>query len=175
MVDYKESELDEIVFELIENVLYGIETKVFSIITEPTSGEKDIASELQVKNKTDITDLKTQKAMYYGTNLLEYYLNGVYKSLVDKSDPFMCDKFAEIGKLINIHPVYALNIISNVIMKVYPLCPRSKFVLENKEKYLDSVKQTLLIMKKYTLKIFNEDLKKLSEQKNNEKVEKEFN
>jgi hypothetical protein len=171
MVDYKESEVEKKVFEFIQDVLYGIETKVFLMICEPKA-DKDIVTELQEQNNIEISDLKTQKAMYYGMNLLEYYLNGLYKSLVDKSDPFMCDKFEEIGKLIDFHPVYALNIITNVIMKIYPLCPRSKLVLDSKEKYLESVKETLLIMKKYTLKIFNEDLKNLLAQKNTEKVEK---
>ena len=169
MVDYKESELEQKVYEFIQEVFLGIETKVFGMISGEDS--KDLSTEMQNSNNSDLNDLKTQKAMLYGANLLEFYLNELYKNLVDKSDDFIYKKFEDLGQLVEIHPVYVLNVITNVIMKAYPLCPRSKLVIESKEKYIDSVKEIVLVMKKYMMTLFNEDLKVLNaeREKNSEK------
>lgn len=64
------------------------------------------------------------------------------------------------------HPVYALNILTNVIMKCYPMFLRSKLNLEDQEKYIDSVRSISAIMRNYMLKIFEIDLEKFNSNKN---------
>jgi hypothetical protein len=149
------------VYNFIEEVFIGIETKVYQI----TSQKEDF------KDK-----LKTKDGMLYGINFLEFYLNTLYKSLVEKSDDFIYKKFEDIGQILEMHPVYALNILTNVIMKCYPMFTRSKLNLEDKEKYIDSVRIICGIMRKYMLKIFEEDLEKFNLHKNNkDDLDKENN
>ncbi len=148
--------IDEKVYDFIEEVFLGIENKVFGLTSEKEEFKGN---------------LKTREGMLYGMNLLEFYLNQLYKDLVEKSDEFMTNKFEDLGGNINMHPVYTLNIITNVIMKCYPMLPRSKLSCEDKENYLASVKTISLTMKNYMLKIFHDDLEKLNEEKNKEKDE----
>jgi hypothetical protein len=142
----------DIIYYFIEEVFIGIETKVYQMTTEK-EGFKD--------------KLNTREGMLYGMNLLEFYLNTLYKTLVEKSDDFIMKKFEHMGQILEMHPVYALNIITNVIMKCYPLFTRSKLNLEDKDKYIDSVKSITGLMRKYILKTFEEDLEKFNLHKNN--------
>lgn len=139
------------VYNFIEEVFIGIETKVYQMTSQ----------------KVDFKDkLSTKEGMLYGVNFLEFYLNSLYKILVEKSDDFIIKKFEEIGQILEMHPVYALNILTNVIMKCYPMFSRSKLNLEDQEKYIDSVRRISAIMRNYMLKIFEEDLEKFNSNKN---------
>jgi len=146
MVD-SSSFYEEKIFQFIQDVIIGIEKKIYS-----TPNVKD--------------KLTKRDSMMYGINYLEFYLDQLYKNLVERNDEFMCNKFTELGNILNLHPVYTLNIISNVIMKSYPLLTRSKLNTINECEYLDSVIDITNCMKKYILTLFNIDFKKLIEEKN---------
>lgn len=150
------SEIDTALYGFIEDVFIGIETKVYSTLKEKENFNTQIIS---------------NEGMLLGINLLEYYLNQVYKSLVDKDDDLITSKFKIYSDLINNTPVYTLNLFTNIIMKSYPKLPRSKLNIENETKYIESVKETAEIMKKYMLHTFHQDLDKLNELKKTEKNE----
>lgn len=144
------STTDDLIFLFIEEVFLGIEKKNYS-----TLKDKENYDEL----------LKTRNGMFVGMNFLEVYLDQLYKILVNKEDEFILQKFHEIGDKLDLNPVLSLNLVSNVIMRVYPLFTRSKLNTLNETVYLESVKDVTCIMKKYIVKLFNDDLKKLNEEK----------
>lgn len=142
--------IEDQIFHFIGDVVLGIEKKNYS-----TLREKENFDEL----------LKTRNGMFVGMNFLEIYLDTLYKKLVNKDDEFISDTFAEFGEKMKLNPVFSLNLIANVIMRVYPLFTRSKLNTENESVYLESVKNVTGTMKAYIVKIFNEDFNKLNEER----------
>jgi len=138
--------IEQKMFEFIEDVFIGIEKKVFSMSVE----------------KPEIKDKLTNKeGMLLGMNLLEFYLNQVYKQLVEKTDELITNKFEEFGTSLKLHPVYTLNVITNLIMRIYPLFTRSKLVLDDELKYIESVKGVTKTMRKYISCSLNDEFQKL--------------
>ncbi len=135
--------INDEIFAFMQSVIIGIENKVYSTLKESTD------------------KLKTQEGMLNGMNYMELYLNQLYKLLVDKSDDFICEKFSLLGKSLNLHPVYTLNLITNIIMRFYPLLTRSKLNIDSLGDYATSVISVTNTMKKYMMHTFNEELKKL--------------
>jgi hypothetical protein len=148
------------IFNFIKDIFIGIEMKIFAMIDDKKEFKEKIT---------------TSEAMHIGVSLIEYYLNQLYRKLLEKDDELIVNKFNEFTNILNDNPVIILNLISNVIMKCYPLFPRSKLNIENLEKYILSVNENTDKMKKYIITMFNGDLNKLKEEKDresNKKVEK---
>ena len=115
--------------------------------------------------------LQETGGMLIGSRLLEFYLTQVYRQLVEKSNDIILDKFIRMGKICDEKPIFMLNLVSNVINKVYPMMPRSKLDLENEMKYNHSVLMILMTMKNYIICDLKEYLKKLKEAKKTMKKE----
>ena len=109
--------------------------------------------------------------MLVGSRLLEFYLTQVYRQLVEKSNDLILEKFIKMGKICDEKPIFMLNLVSNVINKVYPMMPRSKLDLDNDVKYCQSVLGILMTMKNYIVNDLKEYLKKLKDAKKNMKKE----
>ena len=137
-------------YSFINEVIFGIEKEVY---------KKGMENE-EIK-KT----LKETGGMLIGSRLLEFYLTQVYRQLVEKSNDIILDKFIKMGKICDEKPIFMLNLVSNVINKVYPMMPRSKLDLDNDIKYSQSVLGILMTMKNYIICDLKEYLKKLKEAK----------
>ena len=154
----KEDSIDwtEEAFVFINDVIFGIEKEVY---------KKGMENE-EIKKK-----LQETGGMLIGSRLLEFYLTQVYRQLVEKSNDIILDKFIKMGKICDEKPIFMLNLVSNVINKVYPMMPRSKIDLENEMKYSQSVLMILMTMKNYIICDLKEYLKKLKEAKKTMKKE----
>ena len=143
-------------FSFINEVIFGIEREVYKKGLENS----------EIKNK-----LKESSGMLIGSRLLEFYLTQVYRQLVEKSNDIVLARFIKMGQICDEKPIFMLNLVSNVINKVYPMMPRSKLNTENENKYNESVLQVLLVMKNYIVTDLKDYLKKLKEAKKNMKQE----
>ena len=143
-------------FSFINEVIFGIEREVYKKALENS----------EIKSK-----LQETSGMLIGSRLLEFYLTQVYRQLVEKSNDIILAKFIKMGEICDEKPIFMLNLISNVINKVYPIMPRSKLNPENETKYAESVLQVLLIMKNYIISDLKDYLRKLKDAKKNIKNE----
>ena len=143
-------------YGFINEVIFGIEKEVYKKGMENAEIKKT---------------LQQTGGMLIGSRLLEFYLTQVYRQLVEKSNDIILDKFIRMGKICDEKPIFMLNLISNVINKVYPMMPRSKLDLENERKYSESVLMVLMTMKNYIVCDLKEYLKKLKDAKKTMKKE----
>ena len=143
-------------YSFINEVIFGIEKEVYKKGMEKAEIKKT---------------LQQTGGMLIGSRLLEFYLTQVYRQLVEKSNDIILDKFIKMGKICDEKPIFMLNLISNVINKVYPMMPRSKLDLENEVKYSQSVLGILMTMKNYIICDLKDYLKKLKEAKKTMKKE----
>ena len=154
--DQHNNDWTEEAFSFINEVIFGIEREVYKKGLENS----------EIKNK-----LKETGGMLIGSRLLEFYLTQVYRQLVEKSNDIILAKFIKMGNICDEKPIFMLNLVSNVINKVYPMMPRSKLDTENEKKYSESVLQILLIMKNFIVTDLKDYLKKLKEAKKTMKKE----
>ena len=143
-------------YSFINEVIFGIEKEVYKKGMENPEIKKTL-------NQTG--------GMLVGSRLLEFYLTQVYRQLVEKSNDLILEKFIKMGKICDEKPIFMLNLVSNVINKVYPMMPRSKLDLDNDVKYCQSVLGILMTMKNYIVNDLKEYLKKLKDAKKNMKKE----
>ena len=143
-------------YSFINEVIFGIEKEVYKKGMENAEIKKTL-------NQTG--------GMLIGSRLLEFYLTQVYRQLVEKSNDLILEKFIKMGKICDEKPIFMLNLVSNVINKVYPMMPRSKLDLDNDAKYCQSVLGILMTMKNYIVNDLKEYLKKLKDAKKNMKKE----
>ena len=143
-------------YSFINEVIFGIEKEVYKKGMENGEIKKTL-------NQTG--------GMLIGSRLLEFYLTQVYRQLVEKSNDLILEKFIKMGKICDEKPIFMLNLVSNVINKVYPMMPRSKLDLDNDVKYCQSVLGILMTMKNYIVNDLKEYLKKLKDAKKNMKKE----
>ena len=143
-------------YSFINEVIFGIEKEVYKKGMENSEIKKTL-------NQTG--------GMLIGSRLLEFYLTQVYRQLVEKSNDIILDKFIKMGKICDEKPIFMLNLVSNVINKVYPMMPRSKLDLDNDIKYSQSVLGILMTMKNYIISDLKAYLKKLKDAKKNMKKE----
>ena len=143
-------------YSFINEVIFGIEKEVYKKGMENAEIKKTL-------NQTG--------GMLIGSRLLEFYLTQVYRQLVEKSNDIILEKFIKMGKICDEKPIFMLNLVSNVINKVYPMMPRSKLDLDNDIKYSQSVLGILMTMKNYIISDLKEYLKKLKDAKKNMKKE----
>ena len=158
------TEIEELIFDFIENIIIGIEQQVFENFKEKY---KEI-------NKSEIDEkMKSQEALYLSNNMMEFYVNQMYKNLVEKTDDCMNESLKVFEEKLKISNFTCLNIISNVIMNSYTKLPRSKLNTENVENYILSVKSITTLMKKFIIFDFrlryNELLVKSKEMENQDK------
>ena len=117
--------------------------------------------------------MKSQEALYLSNNMMEFYVNQMYKNLVEKTDDCMNESLKVFEEKLKISNFTCLNIISNVIMNSYTKLPRSKLNTENVENYILSVKSITTLMKKFIIFDFrlryNELLVKSKEMENQDK------
>ena len=140
-------------YQFISEVFYGIEKQIY----------KQALSNPDIMKK-----IKETQGMLIGSRLIEFYLNQVYRGVVEKDDATMLEKFTKLGKMTDEKPIFILNLVSNIITKVYTMAPRSKLVPDSEESYLKSVQANNELMKKYILTEltnFLADLKKAKKQK----------
>ena len=154
----KENQNDwtEDAFSFINEVIFGIEREVYKKGLENS----------EIKKK-----LQETSGMLIGSRLLEFYLTQVYRQLVEKSNDIVLARFVKMGNICDEKPIFMLNLVSNVINKVYPMMPRSKLNPESESKYSESVLQVLLVMKNYIVTDLKDYLKKLKEAKKTMKKE----
>ena len=143
-------------YSFINEVIFGIEKEVYKKGMENAEIKKTL-------NQTG--------GMLIGSRLLEFYLTQVYRQLVEKSNDIILEKFIKMGKICDEKPIFMLNLVSNVINKVYPMMPRSKLDLDNDIKYSQSILGILMTMKNYIISDLKEYLKKLKDAKKNMKKE----
>ena len=143
-------------YGFINEVIFGIEKEVYKKGMENAEIKKT---------------LQQTGGMLIGSRLLEFYLTQVYRQLVEKNNDIILDKFIRMGKICDEKPIFMLNLVANVINKVYPMMPRSKLDLENEIKYSQSVLGILMTMKNYIECDLKEYLKKLKEAKKTMKKE----
>ena len=143
-------------FSFINEVIFGIEREVYK------KGQENS----EIKSK-----LQETGGMLIGSRLLEFYLTQVYRQLIEKTNDIILAKFIKMGNICDEKPIFMLNLVSNVINKVYPMMPRSKLDLENEKKYAESVLQILLVMKNFIIGDLKDYLKKLKEAKKTMKKE----
>ena len=143
-------------YSFINEVVFGIEKEVYKKGMENAEIQKTL-------NQTG--------GMLIGSRLLEFYLTQVYRQLIEKSNDIILEKFIKMGKICDEKPIFMLNLVSNVINKVYPMMPRSKLDLDNDSKYSQSVLGILMTMKNYIISDLKEYLKKLKDAKKNMKKE----
>ena len=143
-------------YGFINEVIFGIEKEVYKKGMENAEIKKT---------------LQQTGGMLIGSRLLEFYLTQVYRQLVEKNNDIILDKFIRMGKICDEKPIFMLNLVTNVINKVYPMMPRSKLDLENEIKYSQSVLGILMTMKNYIECDLKEYLKKLKEAKKTMKKE----
>ena len=143
-------------YSFINEVIFGIEKEVYKKGMENPEIKKTL-------NQTG--------GMLIGSRLLEFYLTQVYRQLVEKSNDIILEKFIKMGKICDEKPIFMLNLVSNVINKVYPMMPRSKLDLDNDIKYSQSVLGILMTMKNYIMNDLKEYLEKLKDAKKNMKKE----
>ena len=152
----EQNDWTEEAFSFINEVIFGIEREVYKKAQENS----------EIKSK-----LQETGGMLIGSRLLEFYLTQVYRQLVEKTNDVILGKFIKIGNICDEKPIFMLNLISNVINKVYPMMPRSKLNPENEKEYSQSVLQILLIMKNFIVSDLKDYLKKLKEAKKTMKKE----
>ena len=143
-------------YSFINEVIFGIEKEVYKKSMENAEIKKN---------------LQQTTGMLIGSRLLEFYLTQVYRQLVEKSNDIILERFIKMGKICDEKPIFMLNLVSNVINKVYPMMPRSKLDLENEMKYNQSVLGILMTMKNYIVCDLKDYLKKLKEAKKTMKKE----
>ena len=143
-------------FLFINDVIFGIEKEVYKKGTENEEIKKT---------------LQTTGGMLIGSRLLEFYLTQVYRQLVEKTNDIILAKFIKMGNICDEKPIFMLNLVSNVINKVYPMMPRSKLDPGDENKYSQSVLAVLLIMKNFIVSDLKDYLKKLKEAKKTLKKE----
>jgi L-lactate utilization protein LutB len=76
-----------------------------------------------------------------------------------------------MGEKTDEKPLFVLNLIANIINKVYPMMPRSKLDQSDEFKHIESVRQNLTLMKKYILNDLDYNLKKLKEAKKKKRLD----
>ena len=152
----EQNDWTEEAFSFINEVIFGIEREVYKKAQENS----------EIKSK-----LQETGGMLIGSRLLEFYLTQVYRQLVEKTNDVILGKFIKIGNICDEKPIFMLNLVSNVINKVYPMMPRSKLNPENEKEYSQSVLQILLIMKNFIVSDLKDYLKKLKEAKKTMKKE----
>ena len=76
-----------------------------------------------------------------------------------------------MGEKTDEKPLFVLNLIANIINKVYPMMPRSKLDQSDEFKHIESVRQNLTLMKKYILNDLDDNLKKLKEAKKKKRLD----
>ena len=152
----EQNDWTEEAFSFINEVIFGIEREVFKKATE---------------NSEIMKTIKETSGMLIGSRLLEFYLTQVYRQLIEKKNDMVLAKFTKMGEVCDEKPVFMLNLVSNVINKVYPMMPRSKFEPSDENKYSQSVLAVLLIMKNYIVSDLKDYLKKLKEAKKTMKKE----
>ena len=152
----EQNDWTEEAFSFINEVIFGIEREVYKKAQENS----------EIKSK-----LQETGGMLIGSRLLEFYLTQVYRQLVGKTNDVILGKFIKIGNICDEKPIFMLNLVSNVINKVYPMMPRSKLDLENETKYSQSVLMILMTMKNYIICDLKEYLKKLKDAKKTMKKE----
>ena len=141
----------------------------FAFITDVFIGvEKEVYKQTE-KNEKIKEKFKETEGMLVGMKFIEYYLNQVYRQLVEKLDPFIVETFVKLGEKTDEKPLFILNLIANIINKVYPMMPRSKLDQTNEFKHIESVRQNLQLMKKYIFNDLDDTLKKLKEEKKKKK------
>ena len=143
-------------FSFINEVIFGIEREVYKKAMENNEIKKTI---------------KETSGMLIGSRLLEFYLTQVYRQLIEKKNDMILERFTKMGKICDEKPIFMLNLVSNVINKVYPMMPRSKLDPDDENKYSQSVMAILLIMKNYIVSDLKDYLKKLKEAKKTMKKE----
>ena len=143
-------------FSFINEVIFGIEREVYKKAMENNEIKKTI---------------KETSGMLIGSRLLEFYLTQVYRQLIEKKNDMILERFTKMGKICDEKPIFMLNLVSNVINKVYPMMPRSKLDPDDENKYTQSVMAILLIMKNYIVSDLKDYLKKLKEAKKTMKKE----
>ncbi len=149
----KNNDWTEEAYQFISEVFYGIEKQIY----------KQALSNPDIMKK-----IKETQGMLIGSRLIEFYLNQVYRGVVEKDDATMLEKFTKLGKMTDEKPIFILNLVSNIITKVYTMSPRSKLVPDNEESYLKSVQMNNELIKKYIiteLKEFLANLKKAKKKK----------
>ena len=154
--DQQNNDWTEEAFSFINEVIFGIEREVYK---------------KGLENSEIMSKLKETGGMLIGSRLLEFYLTQVYRQLVEKKNDLILAKFIKMGNICDEKPIFMLNLVSNVINKVYPMMPRSKLDTENEKKYSESVLQILLIMKNFIVTDLKDYLKKLKEAKKTMKKE----
>ena len=154
--DQQNNDWTEEAFSFINEVIFGIEREVYK---------------KGLENSEIMSKLKETGGMLIGSRLLEFYLTQVYRQLIEKKNDMILAKFIKMGNICDEKPIFMLNLISNVINKVYPMMPRSKLDTENENKYSQSVLQILLIMKNFIVTDLKDYLKKLKEAKKTMKKE----
>jgi hypothetical protein len=137
--------IQEELFTFINEIITGIELKIYNQLTE--------------QNK--LSQIQTSEIMFMGMNYLEVYLSVICKGLLEKTDPLICEKISTFSSAYSIEDKFMLNIITNTIMKAYPKFTRSKLCPDSKEIYLTSIQDILTTMSKYIRFIFNSDMDKL--------------
>ncbi len=158
------TELENSVFEFIENLILGIELKVWDKFNESNNGS----------NKDEIDKkIKSAEALYVSNGMMEYYLNQTYKNLVEKSDDCINTTLNNFQEKMNMNNFTILNIISNVIMNSYSKLPRSKLNVEDKEKFKESVLSVNKLMKKFIVFDFRNKFKEVQEKLKNTKKEED--
>ena len=154
--DQPNNDWTEEAFSFINEVIFGIEREVYKKAQEN--------SEIKAK-------LNETGGMLIGSRLLEFYLTQVYRQLVEKTNDIILAKFIKMGNICDEKPIFMLNLVSNVINKVYPMMPRSKLDPGDENKYSQSVLAILLIMKNFIVSDLKDYLKKLKEAKKTLKKE----
>jgi len=158
------TELEQSIFEFIENVILGIELKIWDKYND--SNDENHKEEIDIK-------IKSTEAKYISNSMMEYYLNQTYKNLVEKADDCVNDCLKDFQEKMNLKNFTCLNIISNVIMNCYTKLPRSKLNVENKEKYKESIFDICNLMKKFIIFDFRLKLKEIKDKMQNIKNEEE--
>lgn len=152
------SELELSIFDFIENIITGMEIKVYDKFNEKNES---------IDKSESLEKLKSSEAIYVSSSMMEYYLNQMYKNLVEKiNDDYMNQNLKELAEESGLKTFSCLNIITNVIMNCYTKLPRSKLELENKDKYIGSVNSICKLMKKFIIYDFRTRLREFQKQKN---------
>ena len=145
----QKKEWTEDAFYYIRDFIYGIEGTLYQ----------------KVSATKEIKKLLESESIQIGSKLVDFYLSQVYDQLVKKTNPLIVAKFINIGKICNEKPLFMLIVTSKVIKNVYPYLPRTKFDIENEEKYKKSVLQILMAMKDPIVNDLKDSLKQLNEAK----------
>ena len=115
----------------------------FAFITDVFIGvEKEVYKQTE-KNEKIKEKFKETEGMLVGMKFIEYYLNQVYRQLVEKLDPFIVETFVKLGEKTDEKPLFILNIIDNIINKKHlkyherrSVQPLNSISLDNKNSFI---------------------------------------